>query len=358
MKSKLSRSKTDKNYGTNKYNLPNLKTLNFKSMKKSKYKALKIKTLSNNNIFSFDEEYVSNLKYKISELNLSKEKKSIYSDPNMNPHFPNINKRNSINNKIFEIKNFYKEDNKDEMGFSKYAGKQENIYKENTLENKRNDIEIKINKIKALIESLSLDLKKTLEQIDNYKLDIDVIKNADFSEINYKKKYISNLISNRSSIVSNINDINTSKSTEKIKHRDIDNMIKLEKMKLQKKKVELIEKLVPLESKRNNILIKLEYCSRNLKDLKEHHLIIKNQLINHYHKLLLEGKDTRSEGLSWIIRAIWKLKTNVIMSYLPKFLDNQSIEFLFKYSDKLLEIDKIQKNIEKKNKILKKMGKK
>ena len=85
---------------------------------------------------------------------------------------------------------------------------------------------------------------------------------------------------------------------------------------------------------------------------------IKDELMKHYHKLLFEGKDTRNEGLSWIIRSIWKLRMNVIMSYLPKFLDEKSIEFLFKYSDKLVEMEQIQKNIEKKNDYLKKIGKK
>lgn len=46
------------------------------------------------------------------------------------------------------------------------------------------------------------------------------------------------------------------------------------------------------------------------------------------------------------------------MSYLPKFLDQKSIEFLFKYSDKLDEIEQIQKNINKKKDYLKNFGKK
>ena len=46
------------------------------------------------------------------------------------------------------------------------------------------------------------------------------------------------------------------------------------------------------------------------------------------------------------------------MSYLPKFLDQKSIEFLFKYSDKLDEIEQIQKNINKKKDYLINFGKK
>ena len=56
---------------------------------------------------------------------------------------------------------------------------------------------------------------------------------------------------------------------------------------------------------------------------------IKNELIIHYQNLLREGKDTRNEGISWIIKRIWKLDEEVILSYLPSFLDSEAIEFLF-----------------------------
>ena len=110
--------------------------------------------------------------------------------------------------------------------------------------------------------------------------------------------------------------------------------------------------------KKENILLKYNTCESELNDLKKELNKIKDKLIIHYHKLLFEAKDTRSEGLSWIIRSIWKLKQNVLMSYMPKFLDEKSIEFLFKYSDKLVEIEQIQKNIQEKKKLFEKCWKK
>ena len=107
-----------------------------------------------------------------------------------------------------------------------------------------------------------------------------------------------------------------------------------------------------------SILIKLESCENDLKDFKERLNIIKNELLIHYHKLLLEGKDTRKDGLSWIIKSIWNLKSNVVMSFIPKFLDKKSISFLFLYSDKLAEIEKYQKKIEKISDEIKKKEKK
>jgi hypothetical protein len=56
---------------------------------------------------------------------------------------------------------------------------------------------------------------------------------------------------------------------------------------------------------------------------------IKNKLITHYHKVLTEAQDTRGQGLVWVIKAILELGSEVILSYLPNFLDEQAIKFLF-----------------------------
>ena len=57
---------------------------------------------------------------------------------------------------------------------------------------------------------------------------------------------------------------------------------------------------------------------------------IKKQQLLYYHALLSEGADFRQEGLIWIIKVIWQLGANVILTKLPRFLDEKSIEFLFR----------------------------
>ena len=368
MKLFLSRSKTEKNYEPNKNNMFNFSTNKFKNRQNklfNKTKNLTIRAFSN-----LEEEYAPRLKYKITEEDsLSNNKKNfLIGNLHFNSLFPVISK-NSINihnvklkarKSIFLMRKSTKED---KFKRTKYEGKLENIYKENTLENKRTEIETKINKLKRLIEPLSLELSQTIKQIENYQLDLQIIKNFNFSESHFRKIYLSRLKFNNHKNNSIKNDNNnltrrTSNSMEKTKSKEFETMVKLEQMKLQKRKVEITQKLDKLEVKKSNILIRLDMCEKNLKDLKKELKIVRDDLIKHYHKLLFEGKDTRNEGLSWIIRAIWKLKMNVIMSYLPSFLDEKSIEFLFKYSDKLVEIEQIQKTIEKKNTYLKNVGKK
>lgn len=358
MKLQLSHSKTEKNYESNKYIL-NLNT-NIYNQRKTKY-SLKRKNLEIKSLSNFDEEYIQRLKYRLSEITSTKKNKNSV----INSKFPSISKnsqtfnfsRQSVRRKSTILIKNLKEEKK--TG-TKYENKLENIYKENFLEKKRAEIELKISKIKSLMKPLSIELANTLKKIENYKLDLEIINNFNFSENNFRKIYLSQLKSNSNSIKSDFTNRSSSlnsSNTDKIKSKELDLYIKREKAKLNNKKLIAMEKLSKFNIKRDSILSKYNSCETELHDLKKELNKIKDKLILHYHKLLFEAKDTRSEGLSWIIRALWKLKTNVLLSYLPKFLDKKSIEFLFKYSDKLVEIEQIQKKIQEKKDYLKNFGK-
>lgn len=74
------------------------------------------------------------------------------------------------------------------------------------------------------------------------------------------------------------------------------------------------------------------FIKDKLTKMKEQRNEIKNILLVHYHKLLAEGRDTRKEGLIWIIKKIWALGSKVVVSYIPNFLDDKSIQYIFKVS--------------------------
>jgi hypothetical protein len=74
--------------------------------------------------------------------------------------------------------------------------------------------------------------------------------------------------------------------------------------------------------------------------------VVKNQLMLHYHLLLNDGTDTRHEGLVWIIKAIWNLGCDVIISYLPIFLDEKAIQYLFTLAQKDIELQKLKNSID------------
>ena len=64
-----------------------------------------------------------------------------------------------------------------------------------------------------------------------------------------------------------------------------------------------------------------------------------------YKELLFKGKSLKKDGLVWIINAIWYLGENVPMSFMPQFLDFESIDYLFKLAHKQLEIEYFSKKI-------------
>ncbi len=97
---------------------------------------------------------------------------------------------------------------------------------------------------------------------------------------------------------------------------------------------------------RENLKIKLLENKENTKKIKEEMEKIKNKLMLHYHNLLNEGTDTRQEGLVWIIKSIWNLGHNVIMSYMPDYLDEKSVDFLFSIAHKDYELQKMRNEIE------------
>ena len=239
MKLILSRSKTEKNYAPNK-NMFNLSINKFKSRQNklfNKSKNLTVKSFSNLE----EEEYIPRLKYKITEEDSFNNKKNLFSlgHFHFNSLFPVISK-NSINihnvklkarKSIFLMRNRTKEDKQKK---TKYEGKLENIYKENSLENKRAEIENKINKLKRVMEPLSIELSQILKKIENYQLDLDIINNFNFSESHFRKIYLSRLrLINNSIGIKNNENTNyygrrPSISMDKVKSKEFENMIKLD----------------------------------------------------------------------------------------------------------------------------------
>jgi len=325
-------------------------------------------TINENNTFSLynpDEEYVTKLNFfNIGTKNgkMNKNKITLY-NLNTVPVFPSILKKDTDNVESFkEKKRILNELNLKQTLFDKvnnaenskqtYVNRYENTFKENQLEKERKEIEKKIIKLKEMIKSLSNELSTTIQEIDNLKLDVDVMQNFrsynlfnnnpiksstnETKDENYKRRKSINIKENESNI---------EKEKEKENKFKIEMMLLSNSEKVFKIKQEMKEKLKELEDKKVLLLDKINICENELKKFKGTYHNIKEELLVHYHRLLSEGKDTRKEGLSWIILAIWNLKSNVLLSYLPKFLDQNIILFLFEYSSLLKKIKETEKKI-------------
>ena len=75
--------------------------------------------------------------------------------------------------------------------------------------------------------------------------------------------------------------------------------------------------------------------------------LIQKALILHYFSILKEGKDTRDEGLVWVVKKLWNKGELTPIESFPGFLDVKTVSVILKLSEFSREIDLINAEIEK-----------
>lgn len=119
------------------------------------------------------------------------------------------------------------------------------------------------------------------------------------------------------------------------------------------------ERINELKNEKKKLEEKIKELEIEIDKYKKDEKIIVNKLMMSYKESLFKGKNVKSEGLVWIIRAIWNLGENVPMSFMPNFLDCESIDYLFKLARKQNSMDSLNKKIlEIKMKLKKKVSNK
>jgi hypothetical protein len=99
------------------------------------------------------------------------------------------------------------------------------------------------------------------------------------------------------------------------------------------------EELKSLEEKQNDLIGQCKEKKNGIYKLRQ-------QLLNIYHINLYEGLNFRTDGLCTLIRSIWNLGVNVDINYMPSYLDNNSIDYLFDRTKRLIDISKMRQVIE------------
>ena len=102
-------------------------------------------------------------------------------------------------------------------------------------------------------------------------------------------------------------------------------------------------KIINYKNDIKNIETEIKTLNKELIELREKDNNIVQKLMKHFQALLYSGRDTRNEGLIWIIKSMWNLGKNVPMQFIPTFLDFKSIEFLFKLANKSIELENKKK---------------
>ena len=214
------------------------------------------------------------------------------------------------------------------------------------------------NDIKSKKKALYDKFEKISKEINTLNLELEVIESR-YTDIYIKKMHNHNE-NNTYNESWELNNQNTSSPTKTDKRNYSSS--KMERMKQIKshylakkeqedKKYQKFEQIKKYKEELKDLDVDIKALNSELSELRKKDHNIVQKLMKHYEALLFKGKDTRSEGLIWIIKAMWGLGQNVPMQFIPTFLDFKSIEFLFKLANKSIELDIKKKllNEQKKN---------
>ena len=200
------------------------------------------------------------------------------------------------------------------------------------------------NKLKTLKEKRDENFKTINEytkKLDNYSYELDDLK----SENILNQSMLLNIIKRRHTKITL-----TPQSVELI--NNINNQDKFESQKreyiiYQEKKGKLLNKIFNCKSHISQLIKEQNENKILITQAQKEYRNLKKELLDYYHKILYEGIDTRKSGLSWVIKAIWDLGEEVNMNFLPDFLDNKGINFIFSITKKYIFLQKIRMQIEK-----------
>ena len=204
-------------------------------------------------------------------------------------------------------------------------------------------------------ENVYINFKKMVDEVEKIKLELQIMNSREFNDkfIEQKKKEIEK---SNEEITKENNEFNNNTTSNK-KLSKIQSMFKIQKEQEYLKQLKY-DKLNALKMKISNINIPLKKLNKEIFEIKNQERNVVNKLMTHYETLLFRGEEVRNEGLIWIIKAIWSLGENVPMTFIPPFLDFKSIEFLFQYAHKSIELDNSKKILnDLKNKLQVKMHK-
>ena len=263
---------------------------------------------------------------------------------------------NTLTFSIRKLKTFYP-NIKDEVFNENYTNghiptRTEHINYEKNLKSKIDTLSNKENELKQRQTNLGISISNLDKIIDDQRLSIDVILDLDNNSFKLQKMFTEKIINEKS--------IEKDKRANYINTKEFKDQLNLfllrEEHNSKQKAKEISDSLEENKKEKNEKLKELNKVNELLKNIHANKKRDIDELYFHYLNLLKEGIDTRNEGLSWIIKEIFKMDKKVIISYFPKFLDKQGIQYLFDITHINMKISEIENQIKISKKEFKDQG--
>ena len=269
----------------------------------------------------------------------------------------NNDKNDENNNKVFNV---IEKDKENEQSLEKIENDLKD--KERIAEKKLEEKKENLNKVKNELKIIGEKLNEINGEIDDDKMEEKIlIDYADEFDANYEKSLIEKdkekeellMEKERMENYAKFDQRNSNKSANhfmelnKKKYQEMEYMKKLNifRQKREDKKKALRDTILQKEDKKFKLESELIKKRKILNKIKQDFHIVRNDLINKYHLKLYEGITIHNEGLSSIIKEIWKLDSEINTNYMPSYLDPLCIKFLFQKAKQSIEVNKLRKII-------------
>ena len=225
---------------------------------------------------------------------------------------------------------------------------------EESFKNEIKYITEKREKIKNKLSQKREELQKIEHQISDIQLSINVIRKINQNPIILFKNSMKKQLGQRPSIyqmtlqkfdniINNKNNDNQNDFENNKKNFNLDKILYKQGQQISKKQ-KMVEKIQIDRNTISSDIHKLESEKEELKRKKEK---LVEHLYIYYLNKLKEGNDTRNEGLSWIVKEIMNLGKNVLISYFPKYLSEESITYIINQSKLKILLENYEKQIKK-----------
>ena len=257
----------------------------------------------------------------------------------------NINEFNTLALSIRKLKTFYP-NIKDEVFNENYANGQipsrtEHINFENNLKASIKILTQREDELKKKQTDIGNEIKNLDILINDQQLSIDVIMNVDNNTLKLTKIFTEQKIREMN--------LEKDKKSNYLNSKEFQEQLNLfllrEDYSSKQKAKEIGSELEENKVKKSNKLKELNKVTDSYKKIHDKKKKQIEDLYMHYLVILKEGKDTRNEGFSWIIREIFNLDKKVIISFFPKFLDKQCIQYLFNVTHVNMKLTELEKQI-------------
>ena len=240
----------------------------------------------------------------------------------------------------------YEEENENNAA-SAMEKEQESKNDKDKMNNKENQKKIEFN-FKQGLKNLE-KIKKEC-QLLNFKInDISTKIYENDLEINVLDNYAQSLDSQMTAKGSEdkndaIENFESKKFSKKEQFEKYNKYLAIKQQRDERKKI-LKENNEKLDEDRNKLELELNEKIKVSNTAKKKLYLMRKNLINIYHLNLYEGIDFHGDGLINIIKDIWNLGVNVDINYMPTYLDNECIEYLFNKAKHSIDISKIRQLI-------------